>query len=55
MRRDENKEVLDNRETENEEVEIFEMSQPTNEEIYESIIEALHHNDQDRFREEFFG
>ena len=54
MSRDENKQVLDNRETENEEVEIFEMSQPTDEEIYESIIEALHHNDQDRFREEFF-
>ena len=54
MSRDENKQVLDNRETENEEVEIFELSQPTDEEIYESIIEALHHNDQDRFREEFF-
>ena len=39
MSRDENKQVLDNRETENKEVEIFEMSQPTDEEIYESIIE----------------
>jgi len=45
MSRDENKQVLDNRETESVEVEIFEMSQPTDEEIYESIIEALHHND----------
>ena len=41
MSRDENKQVLDNRETENEEVEIFEMSQPTDEEIYQFLKKCI--------------
>ncbi len=54
MSRNEEKHTNDNLETENEEVEIFEMNQPTDEEIFASIIEALHTNDEAGFRDEFF-
>jgi magnesium transporter len=54
MSRDEEKYDVNIQEVDNDEVEIYELSHPTDEEIYASIIEALHNNDQEAFEEEFF-
>lgn len=54
MSRDEEKHSIKNQDAEMEEVEIYEMSKPTDEEIFESILQSLHSNDKDGFREEFF-